>query len=206
MRVLVSSPNPLALAGLAALLEGAPGVDSLTRAAPAEAAVMADAAGADTLLLDATGDQGVELVADTVEACRGLPLVAVVTEPAAARAALTAGAAGAVRQDVDQVLLLAALAAAAAGLVVLMPDAAGPLLGPLVPDEGRELPIEPLTARELDVLQLLASGMTNPRISHALEISENTVKFHVTSILGKLGAANRAEAVARAAGLGLILV
>jgi DNA-binding NarL/FixJ family response regulator len=72
--------------------------------------------------------------------------------------------------------------------------------------EAREELIEPLTRRELDVLQLLASGLTNRRIAHALEISEHTVKFHVTSILGKLGATTRTEAVTTAAHHGLILV
>ena len=69
-----------------------------------------------------------------------------------------------------------------------------------VPEPGSEK----LTAREMDVLRLLAPGQTNKEIATALAIAERTVKFHVSSILGKLGAANRAEAVTIAAQRGLI--
>jgi LuxR family maltose regulon positive regulatory protein len=63
---------------------------------------------------------------------------------------------------------------------------------------------EPLTDRELEVLQLLAAGKSNQRIAHELVVALDTVKKHVTHVLGKLGAANRTEAVARARQLGLI--
>jgi LuxR family maltose regulon positive regulatory protein len=64
--------------------------------------------------------------------------------------------------------------------------------------------IEQLTARELEILVLLAAGAPNPRIAEQLVISLDTVKKHVSHVLGKLGAANRTEAVARARELGLI--
>jgi LuxR family maltose regulon positive regulatory protein len=64
--------------------------------------------------------------------------------------------------------------------------------------------IEPLTDRELEVLRLLAAGRSNQRIAHDLVVALDTVKKHVTHVLGKLGAANRTEAVARARQLGLI--
>jgi LuxR family maltose regulon positive regulatory protein len=63
---------------------------------------------------------------------------------------------------------------------------------------------EPLTDRELEVLRLLAAGKSNQRIAHDLVVALDMVKKHVTHILGKLGAANRTEAVARARQLGLI--
>jgi ATP/maltotriose-dependent transcriptional regulator MalT len=61
-----------------------------------------------------------------------------------------------------------------------------------------------LTARELEVLALLAAGRSNQRIAHELVVALDTVKKHVTHVLGKLGAANRTEAVAQARQLGLI--
>jgi LuxR family maltose regulon positive regulatory protein len=78
-----------------------------------------------------------------------------------------------------------------------------------VPPPGRAaaaLPglAEPLTDRELEVLRLLAAGSSNQRIAHDLVVALDTVKKHMTHILGKLGAANRTEAVARARQLGLI--
>jgi LuxR family maltose regulon positive regulatory protein len=64
--------------------------------------------------------------------------------------------------------------------------------------------VEQLTARELEVLVLLAAGMTNPRIAEQLVVTLDTIKKHVSHLLGKLGAANRTEAVARARQLSLI--
>jgi DNA-binding NarL/FixJ family response regulator len=63
---------------------------------------------------------------------------------------------------------------------------------------------EPLTAREVQVLELLAEGLPNKAIAARLGISDQTVKFHVSSISGKLGAANRTDAVRRAVRRGLI--
>jgi ATP/maltotriose-dependent transcriptional regulator MalT len=63
---------------------------------------------------------------------------------------------------------------------------------------------EPLTAREVQVLELLAEGLPNKTIAQRLGISDQTVKFHVSSISGKLGAANRTDAVRRAVRRGLI--
>ena len=64
--------------------------------------------------------------------------------------------------------------------------------------------VDPLTDRELEVLRLLAAGRSNQRIAHDLVVALDTVKKHVTHLLGKLGASNRTEAVARARELGLI--
>jgi DNA-binding NarL/FixJ family response regulator len=68
-------------------------------------------------------------------------------------------------------------------------------------DDG---PQEPLTPREIQVLELLAEGLPNKAIATRLRISDQTVKFHVSSISGKLGAANRTDAVRRAVRRGLI--
>jgi DNA-binding NarL/FixJ family response regulator len=65
---------------------------------------------------------------------------------------------------------------------------------------------EPLTPRETEVLQLLVGGFSNKRIASALAISEHTAKFHVNSILAKLGARGRTDAVVRAARLGLVVL
>jgi len=69
--------------------------------------------------------------------------------------------------------------------------------------DGLAMP-EPLTARETTVLELVAEGLPNKAIAERLGISDQTVKFHLTSITGKLGAANRTDAVRRAVRAGLI--
>jgi DNA-binding NarL/FixJ family response regulator len=65
-------------------------------------------------------------------------------------------------------------------------------------------PVEQLTAREVQVLELLAEGLSNKAIADRLDISDQTVKFHVASISSKLGATNRTDAVRRALRRGLI--
>src|SRR4030095_6131299 len=65
---------------------------------------------------------------------------------------------------------------------------------------------EPLTPRELDVLARLAEGLPNKAIAEALGISDQTVKFHVAAIIGKLGATNRTDAVRRAIRRGLVAI
>lgn len=75
---------------------------------------------------------------------------------------------------------------------------------PAGPESGDEGFDEPLTPREVQVLELLAEGLPNKAIAARLRISDQTVKFHVSSISGKLGAKNRTDAVRRAARRGLI--
>ena len=71
-------------------------------------------------------------------------------------------------------------------------------------DGELDLPAESLTSREVQVLELLAEGLSNKTIAQRLGISDQTVKFHVASISGKLGAVNRTDAVRRAVRHGLI--
>src|SRR5260370_34209581 len=73
-----------------------------------------------------------------------------------------------------------------------------------LPDDLADVPLEELTEREREVLRLLAQGMPNKEIASHLVISERTAKFHVSSIMSKLGATNRTEAVTLAVQRGLI--
>jgi DNA-binding NarL/FixJ family response regulator len=101
--------------------------------------------------------------------------------------------------------VLAAIAAAAQGLVVLTQSQADSLLfvHPTVPQSPAVL-IEELTPRELEVLRQVAQGFANKEIAERLHISEHTIKFHVASILGKLQAGSRTEAVTQGIRAGLI--
>jgi DNA-binding NarL/FixJ family response regulator len=109
-------------------------------------------------------------------------------------------------RDVDADQLDLAVRSAEAGLVLLdLPVATGSLALPAT-IAGAAPMAEPLTARELQVLQLVAQGLPNKGIARRLGISENTAKFHVASLCGKLGASSRTEAVTLAARRGLILL
>jgi LuxR family maltose regulon positive regulatory protein len=77
-------------------------------------------------------------------------------------------------------------------------------VGPPAPDRGPSGIVDPLTSREFEVLEMLAAGRSNQAIARELVVTLDTVKKHVGHVLGKLGAANRTEAVARARQLGLI--
>jgi DNA-binding CsgD family transcriptional regulator len=101
----------------------------------------------------------------------------------------------------------AALIAAAAGFTVLTAAQTEAMLNAVpIPAIEPELFVEHLTPRELEVLRLMGSGSANKEIAEELHISENTVKFHVASILGKLNSGSRTEAVARGLRTGLIPV
>ncbi len=109
-------------------------------------------------------------------------------------------------RDAEPREITAALEAAAQGLAVVSADLLNLLLptGSELGDAG-DLPHgEALTARELEVLARLAEGAGNKEIASRMRISEHTVKFHVSAILGKLGAATRTEAVSRGYRQGLI--
>jgi DNA-binding NarL/FixJ family response regulator len=84
----------------------------------------------------------------------------------------------------------------------IAPDADGYLVAALV--EQEPVFIEPLTPRESEVLSLVADGLSNKMIAARLGVSDETVKFHLASIFGKLGASNRTDAVRRAIRRGLI--
>jgi two-component system, NarL family, nitrate/nitrite response regulator NarL len=111
-------------------------------------------------------------------------------------------------RDVDADQLDLAVRGAEAGLVLLdLPLAANALALPAALGSPSSLAqSEQLTARELQVLQLVAQGLPNKGIARRLGISENTAKFHVASLCSKLGASSRTEAVALAARRGLILL
>ena len=110
--------------------------------------------------------------------------------------------------------LKAAIVAITQGLVVIHPEVAESLFEadsqffepyPSL-DLSLEAPIEPLTKRETEVLNQLASGLTNKAIAQNLHISEHTVKFHIGTLLSKLDANSRTEAVTTGIRLGLVLI
>lgn len=133
-----------------------------------------------------------------------LPVVSLVADPDQAIEAWNAGARGILSREMEIDDMLAALKATANGMVVLDPGVANSLLptSPRMPDQLQSTP----TMRELEVLNLLAEGLTNKAIARQLNISEHTVKFHVNAILNKLDAQSRTEAVVIATRLGFIVL
>jgi len=115
-----------------------------------------------------------------------------------AREALRAGVRAVLPRDAPGPQIMAAIYAVAAGLVAV------PAVDRVAVLSSESA--EPLTAREMEVLEMLGEGLSNKLIAHRLSISEHTAKFHVNSILAKLGAGTRAEAVMKGIRAGLIKV
>jgi two-component system nitrate/nitrite response regulator NarL len=206
LRVLVVADDPLVRAGLAALIDNQPGCD-LVGQAPAEPD-LADQVivyRPDVLVWDLGWDPSSPPDALDDERLRAMvAIVALLPDDTLVPDLLAAGVRGLLRRDTAGEELAAAVAATAQGLVVIDPILASAILS------SREQPatglVEELTPRELEVLQLLAEGLSNKVIARRLEISEHTVKFHVNAILGKLGVQSRTEAVVHASRLGLIIL
>jgi DNA-binding NarL/FixJ family response regulator len=109
-------------------------------------------------------------------------------------------------RDAQPVEIAAAIEAAAAGLTAFGPDELDLLLPAADTDSDRETALEALSAREMEVLALMAQGLANKNIADRLNISEHTVKFHVSSILSKLAASSRTEAVTKGLKDGLLVI
>jgi two-component system, NarL family, response regulator YdfI len=119
--------------------------------------------------------------------------------------AVRAGVRAVLRRDASAPEILAAVDAAASGLVAIEPpdlEALLPAAGPVA--ASGESPV--LTPRELEVLAMLAEGAANKTIAWKLQISEHTVKFHVASVLAKLNASTRTEAVTTGIRRGLVML
>ncbi len=129
-------------------------------------------------------------------------------DPARYREPWGLAARGYVRADAGEEELRSAVRAVALGYTVLEPSLVRsvlPAAGPAHTMPDSEV-VEALTPRELQVLQLLATGLPNKGIAAQLGISEHTAKFHVSSLFAKLGSSSRAEAVATASRRGLLLL
>jgi len=190
LRVRIDSPDPLVAAGLASALEGDPGIELTPSLDPQV-----------LLLWDAGASQ-----ATTRERLAMLPAsssaVVLIADPMDAQLALAAGAQGVLLRELDATRLRAALHAVHHRLLVLDVSVAARFLP--APSAPGSRPLEPLTTREREVLQLVADGFSNRRIGTRLGLSEHTVKFHVNAILEKLDADSRTQAVVTAVRRGLL--
>jgi DNA-binding NarL/FixJ family response regulator len=120
---------------------------------------------------------------------------------------LRAGAIGYLLKDAPARRLIEAIHSAARGETFLQPSITAKVVAELTrqsPAPSQKGLIEPLTAREIDILRMIARGRSNREIAESLVITEGTVKNHVTSILGKLGVRDRTQAVLKAQELRLV--
>lgn len=206
--VILTDDHPIVRAGLAALLS-ASGIDVMAEAADGEEAIahvkrlMAEGRTPDLVLMDLQMGAGMDGVSATsaIRAIPGAPKVLILTTydtDADILRAVEAGASGYLLKDAAPADLVEAVHRAARGETVLAPVVAARLMNRMTQ------PGPTLTARELDVLRLVAAGEPNRAIAKSLFVSEATVKTHLVHINEKLGTSSRSQAVARAREVGLL--
>ena len=205
IRVLLADDHAVVRAGLSQLLSGAEGIEVVGTAADGEEALrVATETPVDVVLMDLSmpGVDGVEATR-RIRAARPATQVVVLTsfsDRERILQALDAGAIGYLLKDAEPAELLAGIRAAARGESPLAPKAASALLAA----RAERRPVEELTGRERDVLELVAAGLPNKLIARRLGISEKTVKTHLTSVFRRIGVDDRTQAAiwAREHGLG----
>jgi two-component system, NarL family, nitrate/nitrite response regulator NarL len=200
VRVLVVGADPLARAGLKSVLAERADVALAGEASPGDAEEVAARTSAAAIVWDlgvAPGAGGA-----IRPAAERVPVVALAAADGAAADALRAGARAVLLRGAPADAIAAALVAVERGLAVLDPTLSREWVH--VPEAAPGA--DALTAREREVLGLLGEGLANKAIAARLGISEHTAKFHVNAILAKLGVGSRAEAIVRAARLGLLVL
>jgi DNA-binding NarL/FixJ family response regulator len=202
--VLIADDHPVVREGLRGMLAAEPGITVVGEAASGDEAVtMARMHRPDVVLMDLRmpGGDGVDATAGilaTAPSTRVVVLTTYETDADIVRA-VEAGATGYLLKDTPRPDLVSAIRAAARGETVLGPTVAGRLVSHL-----RRPAAEPLSARETEVLTLVARGQTNAEIGRALYISEATVKTHLLRAFGKLGVSDRTAAVTTAIERGML--
>jgi len=210
IRVFIVAASPLVRAGLQSTLADR-GIDFVGSAAHLESISdqLVDVE-PDVVLVETTADTYEESLntLEDAEVARDHAVIVLSEQPKSGwlSRALRAGVRAVLPREITPEQLRAALEAASAGLLVIHPaDLDNALPAAIMPAAAGELP-EPLTRREREVLQMLAAGLVNKEIAARLAISDHTVKFHVASILGKLGASTRTEAVSSGIRRGLVML
>jgi NarL family two-component system response regulator YdfI len=122
--------------------------------------------------------------------------------------ALRAGVRSLLAREASPTEIAAAIQSSSTGMILLDPEIARELTATAPADRSDSVPdiVEDLTPREVEVLRMMAEGLGNKEIASRLGISDHTVKFHISSILAKMGAASRTEAVTMGIRMGLILL
>ncbi len=213
IRVFIVAASPLARSGLQQLL-ASPEIEIVGSAVDLDSAVgllSEPEAEPDVIVVDASRESGATLANLSGGASDiGADIPVVVLEGAdngAGSDLLRQGARAVLPVTVSPTELIAALRAVTSGLIVLHPSTIAAIPHAAVNTaRATEEWVEPLTKREKEVLQMLAAGLGNKEIAAKLNISDHTAKFHVGSILGKLGVSTRSEAVAMGIRRGLVLL
>jgi DNA-binding NarL/FixJ family response regulator len=207
IRVLIAEDETLVRSGIRTLLERQPEITVVAEAVDGQEALAALRSGVDVGLLDVRMPRlgGIDVL-ESMKAWPAVPpclLLTTFDDREALLAGVRAGARGYLRKDVSVATLVRAIRVLAEGGTFFQPSLTEKLLRGLrgmSPSGAGDMPVmaESLTAREQEVMRLVAGGYSNREISQALGAAEATIKVHVSSILSKLGVRDRVQAVLRA--------
>lgn len=212
IRVMVVAASPVVRAGLSAVLTSNPKLTVVGSASDLDALLREVQLQPDVVLLDLSSNlqQSVwEKLLLMQEEQYSSPIIVIADELDSINleVALRSGVRGILPDTSTESEIMAAVEAIAFNLIVLHPDAVELLpLKESMREKVTLTPIQTLTPREIEVLEMLGSGLGNKAIAKRLHISDHTVKFHVSSIFGKLGVSSRTEAVTVGVRLGLIML
>jgi NarL family two-component system response regulator LiaR len=200
IRVVIVDDHDMVRRGLAAFLKAKPDLELVGQASNGkEALLVCEQAQPDVILMDLVMPEmsGAEATQAIRERCPEVQVIALTSfeEKELVQEALQAGAISYLLKNVSAHDLAEAIRAAYAGRPTLAPEAAQALIQ--TASEGPTIGHD-LTPREREVLALMVEGLTNPGIAERLTVSRSTAKAHVSNILSKLGASNRAEAISLA--------
>jgi DNA-binding NarL/FixJ family response regulator len=208
IRILLADDHPIFRYGLRAVLASDPETELVGEAGSGEDAVeLTRRLRPDVVLMDISmpGLNGVEATRRILAElpATNILIVTMYDDSASLLAALRAGARGYLIKGADREEMLRAVRAAAAGQAILSPAAAQHLTSQIANPRPGKQPFPELTAREHHILDLLAAGYTNPAIAERAGLSPKTVRNYISTILTKLNATSRAEAISRARAVGL---
>ncbi|MDQ2749091.1 MAG: response regulator transcription factor [Pseudonocardiales bacterium] len=208
IRVLIADDHPLFRKGLQTTLNELDGVTVVGAVADGESAItQALELRPDVVLMDLgmRGIGGIAATAAIVAAGLGTAVLVLTMsdDPDALTAAIAAGARGYLLKGADEATISRALASIAAGEVVFGTSVGDRILDALTSRQRLTPPLPELTNRDREILDLVAQGLGNIAIARRLSLSDKTVRNQVSAILTKLGARDRAEAIARARAAGL---
>jgi two-component system, NarL family, response regulator YdfI len=210
LRILVASSLPQTATSITGLLRKHPDLEVIVSSGGSAALQNAlQDIDPDVLIFDGDEHEAASVPKFT-ELAEAIPTILLVHEASASwiRQALQAGIRGLLPYGASADELAAAIRAVASDLLALGAEFSEVIFPSSAPADSEEFefPFEPLTPREQEVLAMLAEGLLNKEIAGRLKISEHTVKFHISSIMGKLGASSRTEAVMRGIRRGLLYV
>ena len=205
VRVVLADDHDLTRADLRCALAGDRGIEVVAEAGDGHSALrQALLHRPDVLVVEPGMSEGPTVIRHVLRSAPGVAVLALTDDDKSLHTAIRAGARGYIRKDASAEAVIRAIHCVAAGNAILGPTVTARLAELIaVPAAYQELPLPGLTAREHEVLDLIAAGLANAAIAGRLRVAAKTLRNHITAIFTKLGVTDREDAIAKAKAAGL---